>query len=99
MTLTVVSAQADPPLFQTPKEYPGTPGLGHGAVISADFNGDGFPDLAMVDVAAGAVRVLLNQRNGSRIDHGYRSQPGADSAVSISQYPARSRDADHLERN
>ena len=65
MSLTVVSAQADPPLFQTPKEYPGTPGLGHGAVISADFNGDGFPDLAMVDVAAGAVRVLLNQRNGS----------------------------------
>jgi FG-GAP repeat len=49
-----------PPLFQTPKEYPGTPGLGHGAVISADFNGDGFPDLAMVDVAAGAVRLLTS---------------------------------------
>jgi FG-GAP-like repeat len=65
LTLTAVRAQADPPLFQSPTQYPGFPGLGHGAVVSADFNGDGYPDLAVVDFAAGAVRVLLNRGDGS----------------------------------
>lgn len=60
-----VPAQADSALFQSPTQYPGLPGLGHGAVVSGDFNGDGSPDLAVVDLAAGGVRVLLNQGNGS----------------------------------
>jgi hypothetical protein len=65
LTLTAVRAQADPPLLQSPTQYPDFPGLGHGAVVSADFNGDGYPDLAVVDFAAGAVRVLLNRGDGS----------------------------------
>ncbi len=58
-------AQADSALFQSPTQYPGFPGLGHGAVVSGDFNGDGSPDLAVADLAAGGVRVLLNRCDGS----------------------------------
>jgi hypothetical protein len=65
LTLTAVPAQADQPLFRSPTQYPGIPGVGHGAVVSADFNGDGYPDLAVVDFAAGGVRVLFNRGNGT----------------------------------
>jgi hypothetical protein len=65
LTLTAVPAQANPTLFQSPTQYPGFPGLGHGAVVSADFNGDSYLDLAVVDFAVGAVRVLLNRGDGS----------------------------------
>lgn len=65
LTLTAAPAQADQPLFQAPMQYPGVPGVGHGAVVSADLDGDGYPDLAVVDLAAGAVRVLFNRGNGS----------------------------------
>ncbi|MGH7749998.1 MAG: FG-GAP repeat domain-containing protein, partial [Candidatus Dormibacteria bacterium] len=60
-----VPAQADSALFQPPTQYSGFPGLGHGAVVSGDFNGDGSADLAVVDFAAGGVRVLLNRGDGS----------------------------------
>ncbi len=60
-----VPAHGDSALFQSPAQYPGLPGLGHGAVVSGDFNGDGSSDLAVVDLAAGGVRVLLNRGHGS----------------------------------
>jgi hypothetical protein len=77
LTLTAVRAQADPPLLQSPTQYPGFPGLGHGAVVSSDFNGDGYPDLAVVDFAAGAVRVLLNQGDASFAAELYPTDLGA----------------------
>jgi FG-GAP-like repeat len=61
LTLTAAPAQASSGQFQSPAQYPGTAGLGHGAVVSADFNGDSYPDLAVADFAAGGVRVLLNR--------------------------------------
>lgn len=65
LTLMAVPAHGDSALFQSPAQYPGLPGLGHGAVVSGDFNGDGSSDLAVVDLAAGGVRVLLNRGHGS----------------------------------
>jgi hypothetical protein len=37
LTLTAVPAQVDPPLYRSPTQYPGFPGLSHGAVVSADL--------------------------------------------------------------
>ncbi|MGH3719146.1 MAG: FG-GAP repeat domain-containing protein [Pseudonocardiaceae bacterium] len=65
MTLTASPAQAAPTQFQAPTHYPGTGGPGRGVAVSADFNGDGYPDLAVADYAAGAVRVLLNRGDGT----------------------------------
>ena len=37
----------------------------YGAIVSADFNGDGHPDLATINFSAGAVSILLNEGNGT----------------------------------
>ncbi len=51
------------PLFQVPVNF-GT-GLFPDGIAAGDFNGDGKPDLAVVNWSEGTVAVLLGQGNGS----------------------------------
>lgn len=86
LTLIAVPAQADSALFQSPTQYPGLPGLGHGAVVIGDFNGDGSPDLAVVDLAAGGVRVLLNRGHGNFAPAGFYPTGAGAAAVTAADF-------------
>ena len=49
--------------FAAPITYPA--GSGPGALTSGDFNNDGYPDIAVVDLSDGTVSVLINNGNGT----------------------------------
>ncbi len=55
LALPLMAAQ---PIFDTAVLYP--VGQGPTAIVSADFNNDGYPDLAVADSASNTVSVLLN---------------------------------------
>jgi hypothetical protein len=53
--------------FGPAASYPvsGVNGSQYGAIAAADFNGDGFPDIATANYSAGTVSILLNHGNGT----------------------------------
>jgi hypothetical protein len=53
------------------------------SVVPADFNGDGFPDLAQIDASQASIDVLFNNPNGSLTGAGFPSSTTAGAAHSF----------------